>query len=69
MFIQTDVDNLDAKMAQGARRIRTQDGREFEFISVDEYVKLRNLMLNEIAQQGTTQIRAVRVYTTNGWGE
>ena len=50
------------------RRVRFQD-REFEFDSVDDYLKLRNLILNDIAQQsGPQQVRQVRVYTTNGWG-
>ena len=42
---------------------------EFEFDSVDDYLKLRNLILNDVAQQsGPQQVRQVRIYTTNGWG-
>ena len=48
-FTQTDLDALDAARKQGARRVRFQD-REFEFDSVDDYLKLRNLILNDIAQ-------------------
>ena len=67
-FTQTDLDSLDAARKQGARRVRFQD-REFEFDSVDDYLKLRNLILNDIAQQsGPQQVRQVRIYTTNGWG-
>jgi len=67
-FTQADLDALDAARKQGARRVRFQD-REFEFDSVDDYLKLRNLILNDIAQQsGPQQVRQVRVYTTNGWG-
>ena len=59
---------FDAARKQGARRVRFQD-REFEFDSVDDYLKLRNLILNDIAQQsGPQQVRQVRIYTTNGWG-
>jgi hypothetical protein len=67
-FVQSDLDALDAARKQGARRVRFQD-REFEFDSVDDYLKLRNLILNDIAQQsGPQQVRQVRIYTTNGWG-
>ena len=68
-FVQADLDALDNARKQGARRLRLQDGRDFEFDSVDDYLKLRNLILNEIAQQsGPQQVRQVRIYTTNGWG-
>lgn len=67
-FTQTDRDTLDALYKQGARRVRFQD-RDFELQSVDDYVKLRHLMDNDIAQAGGQQpVRQVRVYTTSGWG-
>lgn len=67
-FIQSDLDALDTARKQGAKRIRFQD-RDFEFDSVDDYIKLRNLILNDIAQQnGPQQIRQVRIYTKSGWG-
>jgi hypothetical protein len=67
-FTQTDLNALDAARKQGAKRIRFQD-RDFEFDSVDDYIKLRNLILNDIAQQnGPQQIRQVRIYTRSGWG-
>jgi hypothetical protein len=67
-FTQTDLDALDAARKQGAKRIRFQD-RDFEFDSVDDYIKLRNLILNDIAQQtGPQQIRQVQIYTRSGWG-
>jgi hypothetical protein len=66
-FTQADLDALDAARKQGAKRIRFQD-RDFEFDSVDDYIKLRNLILNDIAQQnGPQQIRQVRIYTNSGW--
>ena len=68
-FSQTDLDALDAARKQGAKRIRFQD-RDFEFDTVDDYIKLRNLILNDIAQQnGPQQIRQVRIYTNSGWGQ
>ena len=67
-FTQTDLDALDAARKQVAKRIRFQD-RDFEFDSVDDYIKLRNLILNDIAQQtGPQQIRQVQIYTRSGWG-
>jgi hypothetical protein len=66
-FSQADLDALDAARKQGAKRIRFQD-RDFEFDTVDDYIKLRNLILNDIAQQnGPQQIRQVRIYTNSGW--
>jgi hypothetical protein len=68
-FSQADLDALDAARKQGAKRIRFQD-RDFEFDTVDDYIKLRNLILNDIAQQnGPQQIRQVRIYTNSGWGQ
>ena len=67
-FTQADLDALDAARKQGAKRIRFQD-RDFEFDTVDDYIKLRNLILNDIAQQsGPQQVRQVRIYTKSGWG-
>jgi hypothetical protein len=66
-FTQADLDALDAARKQGAKRIRFQD-RDFEFDSVDDYIKLRNLILNDIAQQdGPQPVRQVRIYTNSGW--
>ena len=68
-FTQGDLDALDAARKQGAKRIRFQD-RDFEFDTVDDYIKLRNLILNDIAQQsGPQQVRQVRIYTNSGWGQ
>jgi len=67
-FNQSDRDTLDALYKQGAKRVRFQD-RDFELQSVDDYVKLRHLMDNDIAQAGGQQpVRQVRVYTKSGWG-
>lgn len=67
-FSQADLDALDAARKQGAKRIRFQD-RDFEFDTIDDYIKLRNLILNDIAQQnGPQQVRQVRIYTDSGWG-
>lgn len=68
-FTQADLDALDSARKQGAKRIRFQD-RDFEFDSVDDYIKLRNLILNDIAQRnGPQQVRRVLIYTDSGWGK
>src|ERR1039457_5027075 len=68
-FTQTDLDALDAARKQGARRVRFQD-REFEFDSVDDYLKLTNLILNDVAQQsGPQQVRGVRIHPPGGGGQ
>ena len=67
-FTQADLTKLDAARAQGARRVHIQD-RDVEFDSVDDFIKLRNLILNDIAQQtGPQQVRRVEIYTRSGWG-
>lgn len=69
MFSQSDRDTLDALYKQGAKRVRFQD-RDYELQSVDDYMKLRHLMDNDIAQaSGQPPVRQVRIYTTNGWGK
>lgn len=68
MFTQSDRDTLDSLYKQGAKRVRFQD-RDYELQSVDDYVKLRHLIDNDIAQAGGLQpVRFVQIYTRNGWG-
>ena len=67
-FSQSDLDQLDAQYKLGARRFHFQD-RDYELQTVDDYIKLRSMMTNEVAQQsGPQQIRQVRIGTSNGWG-
>ena len=67
-FTQSDLDTLKALYKQGAKRVRFQE-RDFELLSVDDFIKLCHLIENDIAQQGGgQQIRQVRIYTTSGWG-
>ena len=49
-YTQSDIDNLDAQYKLGARRFRFQD-RDYELQTVDDYIKLRSMMTNEVAQQ------------------
>ena len=65
-FTQADVDTLDAQYKLGAKRFRFQD-REVE-LDIDMYLKLRSLMLDDIAQQsGQRPVRQVRIFTTSGY--
>lgn len=47
-FTQTDVDNLDEAYKGGEKRVVTSDGKAVEFHSVDDYVRLRQMMLAEV---------------------
>jgi hypothetical protein len=66
-FTQTDIDALDAAYKQGARQIRSADGKTLEFHSVDDYIKLRNLMQNDASSTSAPAVRMVRTYTDSGW--
>lgn len=66
-FTASDVDALDAAYKQGARQIRSADGKTLEFHSVDDYIKLRNLMLNDAVSAGAPPVRIVRVFTDSGF--
>lgn len=48
-FTQTDVDALDTAFKTGASSMRKADGSEITWRSVDEYFKLRALMVDGIA--------------------
>jgi hypothetical protein len=67
-FTQADLVNFDAQVAVGAKRVRAGD-KEVESHDVDGILKLRNLIVNDIAQQtGPQQVRQVQIYTRSGWG-
>ena len=67
VFTQAMLDALDAARAQGAREITFKDQR-FVFDSVEDYIKLRSIIKNELAQASAQPIRQVQIYTDNGWG-
>jgi hypothetical protein len=66
-FTLADVANLDAQYKMGARVFRHGE-RTMELYSADDYIKIRNMMLNEAQGSALQPIRQVRVATTNGWG-
>lgn len=66
-FTQSDVDALDTAYKQGARAITSSDGKRLEFHSVDDYIKLRNLMVNDASASNAPPVRMVRTYTESGW--
>ncbi len=66
-FVQADVDALDAAYKSGALVIRTADGRTHTLRTVDEYLRLRGLILAEIAEAaGMTVNRLVKVGHASG---
>ena len=66
-FVQADIDALDAAYKSGARVVQTADGRRHELRTVAEYLTLRRLMEQEIAEvAGQTVNRLVRVSSTRG---
>ena len=42
-----DVDALDAAYKGGARKVVSSDGKTVDFHSVDDYIRLRQMMLAE----------------------
>jgi hypothetical protein len=66
-FTSNDLATIDKAIAAGARSVRFQD-REVEYASMDDLLKARTEILNELsAQTGPQPIRQVRVYTGSGW--
>lgn len=53
-WTQTDIDSLDAAYKGGARKATTSDGKSVEFHSVEDYIRLRKLMLVEVAGASRT---------------
>lgn len=47
-FTQAQLDALDAALAQGSLRVR-MDGKEVEYRSLDEMLRLRGLMATDVA--------------------
>ena len=66
-YTTADLCALDAAYAGGNQYVRTADGRMITKFTVDEYIKLRNLMLADISVTAVAPIRMVQVYTDSGW--
>ncbi len=52
-WTQTDLDTLEASMKAGANKVKFGD-REVEFATIDEMLKLRAVMKNEVEQANDT---------------
>ena len=52
-YTQTDLDKIDAAIAGGARRVRL-NGREKEFFSANDLLKLREQISNELNKSAAT---------------
>jgi len=60
MYTQADLDELDVAIKGGARRIRL-NGREKEFFSASDLLKLRTHVANELAK-ATGTVRRPTAY-------
>jgi len=66
-YTQLDLDELDAAIKGGARRVRL-NGREKEFFSAGDLLKLREHVFNELNSSSatTTRPRCFRSRTAKG---
>lgn len=53
-FTQADIDALDAAFKSGASKVRTADGKEITYRSVEEYERLRGRMAESVAAASST---------------
>ncbi len=53
-FTQTDLDQINAAIASGELSIRTSDGKQVTYRSIDELIKARDAVLAEIASTSAT---------------
>jgi hypothetical protein len=47
-FTQQDIDALDTAYKSGAKSVTTSDGKNVQLHSVEEYMRLRNMMIAEV---------------------
>ena len=66
-YTQTDLDKIDAAIAGGAKRVRL-NGREKEFFSANDLLKLREQIQNDLNRQSASVRRpsAFRARTNKG---
>ncbi|MEE3046646.1 MAG: hypothetical protein VX620_15460 [Pseudomonadota bacterium] len=58
-WTQTDLDNIERAMAQGTRKV-VIEGKEVEYRSLEEMIKVRNLIKTSL---GTTSVTKRRYAT------
>jgi hypothetical protein len=49
-FTQADIDALDAAFKSGASVVRTADGKQVTYRSIDEFERLRARMVDAVAE-------------------
>lgn len=52
-FTQTDLDAVNAALASGELTVRAADGKTVTYRTVDELLKARNLIVNELSMQSS----------------
>ncbi|RLA50060.1 MAG: hypothetical protein DRR42_14145 [Gammaproteobacteria bacterium] len=64
-YTQIDLDTIDAAIKSGVRRVRL-NGREQEFHSAGDLLKLREHVNNELARATGSRPRSFRARTSKG---
>lgn len=66
-FVQADIDALDAAYKSGALSVRFADGRTVTYRTLDEYLRYRSKMVEEVADAaGMSVVRFVKVGHASG---
>ena len=67
MWIQSDLDVIDAAIAQGVQECRFSD-RTVIYRSVSELLKAREIIAGSLADStGTVRNRQTRLWSESGW--
>ncbi len=64
-FTQTDLDNIDAAIARGTKRVRI-NGEEVEYGSMSELMRARVLIAAEVAGISRSAVQVVYPTTSRG---
>ncbi len=62
-FTQSDIDNLDEAIAAGEKTVKV-NGREVEYRSIEEMLKVRRFILAELARKSGRRKHPFRGVTT-----
>lgn len=67
LWVQADLDALEAALKSPERRVRFTDGREVEYRSIAEMQQARELIIGVLTNASPTQpIRHTRFFSTKG---
>lgn len=56
-FTQSDLDAIDAAIASGALTVRSSDGKQVTYRSIEELTRARKVVADSIAAASTTATR------------